>query len=489
VLFTSPEFAFVFLPATLLAFFLLATRWCRGAALLLAIASVVFYAWWNYRYVPLLILSAGGNFLISRILARLAREDLRTRLLALGILLNILTLAVYKYLGFLTRNLNIIGLHVPIIELELPLGISFFTFTQIAFLVDVRQRKAVEANPVHYGLFVTYFPHLIAGPILHHSEMMPQFARQDTYRPQLRNILLGLSIFVIGLVKKVIFADGIELYVAPVFDQPGVLHFGEAWLGALAYTVELYFDFSGYSDMAIGLSKLFNIDLPYNFSSPYKSRNIIEFWRRWHMTLSRFLRDYVYVPLGGNRRGKVRRYLNLFVTMLLGGFWHGAGWTFIAWGALHGFYLLVAHGFDGLVARLGLVGTSQTLPWRFLAGLLTFVAVVVAWVFFRSADLVHAGSILRAMVSVDEVGGAAWSDRFVDGRGPALICILLVVAFLAPNSQQIVFGRFESALGRLGRLHASALSWFCIGALSTLATFLIVLSSSKNASPFIYFNF
>ncbi|MCP2228853.1 alginate O-acetyltransferase complex protein AlgI [Pseudomonas silensiensis] len=270
--------------------------------------------------------------------------------LYVGVISNLLLLCYYKYSNFFLGEVaRSTGVHMPTLELVLPLGISFFTFTQIAFLVDAWKGKAQEYNFWHYLLFVTWFPHLIAGPILHHGQMMPQFKDPEIYRIRSRNISIGVALFAVGLGKKLLLADPISTYADPVFHAAAT---GQAigpmiaWVGAIAYTLQIYFDFSGYSDMAVGLSMLFGIHLPINFNSPYKARNIIEFWRRWHMTLSQFLRDYLYIPLGGNRKGETRRLVNLMLSMLLGGLWHGANWTFVIWGALHGAYLCINHMFQ-----------------------------------------------------------------------------------------------------------------------------------------------
>jgi alginate O-acetyltransferase complex protein AlgI len=270
--------------------------------------------------------------------------------------------------------------------------------------VDTAQGKVKEFNFVRYALFVTYFPHLIAGPVLHHAEMMPQFAKRSVCHINWDNVAVGLTIFVLGLAKKVLIADSVADFSTPIFDAVkagGTPMLFEAWIGALAYTLQLYFDFSAYSDMAIGLSLLFNVRLPLNFNSPYKATSIIEFWRRWHMTLSRFLRDYLYIPLGGSRHGAAQRYLNLMITMLLGGLWHGAGWTFVIWGALHGAYLLVNHGWRGFKQRMGWHngGRMATLG----AGALTFLAVVVGWVFFRADSFSSAITMLQGMVGMNGV--------------------------------------------------------------------------------------
>jgi alginate O-acetyltransferase complex protein AlgI len=325
------------------------------------------------------------------------------------VITNLALLAYFKYANFFIANLSqLTGTELMVVNVVLPLGISFFTFTQIAFLVDVYRGIAREYNFIHYVLFVTYFPHLIAGPVLHHKQMMPQFGHTETYRINLENINVGLTIFIIGLAKKVLLADQFALYANPVFDV--VAHGGEpklieAWIGALAYTLQLYFDFSGYSDMAIGLSCMFNVKLPLNFDSPYKAPNIIEFWRRWHMTLSTFLRDYLYVPLGGSRKGVPRRHANLMITMLLGGLWHGAGWTFVLWGGLHGVYLVINHSWRRLIGA-----EEESSGWRSAMGVgVTFVAVVVAWVPFRATDL---DAALRMWVGLFGLNGISLPPNF-----------------------------------------------------------------------------
>jgi len=409
MLFNSYEFLFYYLPLTLFGFFVIGSRRPRAAALWLFCASLVFYGWWNPRYVGLLLVSIGFNFLVGRALALRATLALPRRgLLAAGIAVDLLLLGYYKYANFFVQNLDrLTGGDHALATIVLPLGISFFTFTQIAFLVDAHRGEVKETDPIHYGLFVTYFPHLIAVPILHHKEIMPQFDRPETYRPNYPLLAMGLTIFVLGLVKKVILADGVAVFVGPIFAPANVVFVPrptllEAWGGTLAYSFQIYFDFSGYSDMAIGLALLFGIRFPLNFASPYKATSMIDFWRCWHMTLSRFLRDYLYFPLGGNRKGPARRYVNLLVTMLLGGLWHGAGWTFVVWGGLHGLYLALNHGWRALQRRLGsprFQGRTATLAsWA-----VTFVAVVFAWVFFRADNLEAAWSIIRCMAGANGI--------------------------------------------------------------------------------------
>ncbi|AYQ30034.1 MULTISPECIES: MBOAT family protein [unclassified Polaromonas] len=434
MLFNSYVFIFGFLPITLFGFFFLGRTSHRLAALWLAAVSLFFYGWWDERYVGLLLASIAFNFGAGFLIGRSVRQNHGTSgrrskvMLASAIAVNLVFLVYFKYANFFVDNLNqVTGGVWTLTNVVLPLGISFFTFTQIAYLVDTYQGKVKEFNFIHYTLFVTYFPHLIAGPVLHHKQMMPQFRHSVTYRISLENFNIGLTIFIIGLAKKVLLADQFALYANPVFNaaalggEPKVF---EAWIGALAYALQLYFDFSGYSDMAIGLSRMLNIKLPLNFDSPYKAPNIIEFWRRWHMTLSTFLRDYLYVPLGGSRKGVPRRYVNLMITMLLGGLWHGAGWTFVLWGGLHGVYLVINHGWRNLTGAC-----VAATGWRAVAGIgLTFVVVVVAWVPFRAPDMEVALRMWAGMVGVN---GMSLPSSF-ESRLPGFFSMFTVFEGLTP---------------------------------------------------------
>ncbi len=373
-----------------------------------------------------------------------------------------------------------------------------------------------EYNFIHYTLFVTYFPHLIAGPVLHHKEMMPQFAHTSTYRFSYENLAVGGTIFFIGLFKKIILADGIAAYVPPVFNAPAAgveLTLIEAWGGALCFTLQLYFDFSGYSDMAIGLSRMFGVTLPLNFHSPYKSVNIIEFWRRWHMTLSRFLRDYLYIPLGGNRRGKVRRHLNLMTTMLLGGLWHGAGWTFVIWGGLHGLYLVINHAWHSLRRRLG-QDPAQPLsrPMHLASAVLTFLAVTVAWVFFRADSFGDAMSIVHAMFggngfALPDTWLAKWgtagqwlatheavafgkNNGLIGGGAINWIWISLLIIWLAPNTQQIM-RHFRPALDVPPGTVLTRITWrpTLLAAVLVCSLGFVALINLNQQSEFLYFQF
>src|SRR6266478_7391831 len=396
MLFSSYTFLFQFLPATVLAFAAARRHSPRAGIMVLAGASLFFYGAWRPVYLLLLIASIAVNFTLG-----LRMEDpLRRRAIgSLGVALNLAGLCYFKYTNFIFDSLNVLtGAPLPFVNIVLPLGISFFTFQQIAYLVDVMRGARVERDIVSYTLFVSFFPHLIAGPLVHHAEMIPQFKRGRSGRSALL-AAQGLAIFAAGLFKKVVIADNLAQFVSPVFahlDAGGGVTTPWAWLATLAYSLQIYFDFSGYSDMAVGLSLLFGIRLPLNFASPYKATSIVDFWTRWHISLSRFLRDYLYIPLGGNRRGSTRRYANLMTTTLLGGLWHGAGWTFVAWGALHGIYLVVNHVIRA-VWPWHVSGGRWTVGITWAKRLAVFVAVVVAWVFFRADSIGSAGAVLSAM--------------------------------------------------------------------------------------------
>ncbi len=399
MLFNSYEFIFIFLPITFGAYLLAAKIGGRLPILVLIFASLFFYGWWNPAFLWLLIVSIIGNYLIGRLI-----HHWRTRwILAIGVSANIGLLGYYKYAGFIAGMFESVAAQpFGFGNILLPLAISFFTFQQIAYLVDVYKGKNVPHSWLEYTLFVCFFPQLIAGPIVNQSEIIPQFSGRRFVKrsPSTRNLdlAIGLTIFSIGLFKKTIIADTMSTLSDPMFAMAGLgveISFIEAWVGALAFTFQIYFDFSGYSDMAIGLARLFGIRLPLNFHSPYKASSIIEFWRRWHMTLSRFLKNYLYIPLGGNKRGFMWRYTNLMTVMLLGGLWHGAGWTFIFWGGLHGLFLIINHAWRLMADRTFEIKHDRF--WMVLAWFLTFGAVVVSWVFFRAPDFEAALNVLQGM--------------------------------------------------------------------------------------------
>lgn len=512
MLFNSYEFIFVFLPITLIGIYFLAKFKTKKIIISwLAGMSLVFYAWWTPAFLVLLILSICFNYGIGYLLVRLrARKKGFFRpihVLWFGICLNLLVLAYYKYFNFFLANLNAgFGLSFPLEKIVLPIGISFFTFTQIAFLVDVYRGIVEEYRFISYVLFVTFFPHLIAGPILHHKEMMPQFEDEKTLNLCWKNMTVGMVVFIFGLFKKVIIADNLARFASPIFNavaQGAIPQFFEAWLGALAYTLQLYFDFSGYSDMAIGLALLCNIRLPINFFSPYKALSIIEFWRRWHMTLSRYLRDYLYIPLGGNRHGEYAKMRNLMITMFLGGLWHGAGWTFVVWGVLHGLYLVVNH-----MWRRCKIELPMLLSWG-----ITFICVVIAWVFFR-ADTLHSGwVIVSGMFGGNGISlpenlagklhfllnyGVSFSGIMVIADVvPNKIIMWVAIAFIlsvaGPNVMELM-RTYKPALGLENKKDISlkkTLEWKPSLIWSILLGVMAIVSilSLINASEFLYFQF
>lgn len=493
MLFTTAGFSAIYLPVVFVLFFLIGPRSTRLAAAWLFAASLFFYGYWMPEFTLLLVGSICWNFFVGMRIAQSGRRERSRRWLIAGIVVDLVLLAYFKYANFFVDSLSaVLGSDWELARITLPIGISFFTFTQIAFLADAYQKGVREYRFIHYGLFVTYFPHLIAGPVLHHAQMMPQFGEASTYRPALGNIAGGMAIFALGLFKKVVLADGISPYADTVFDGTAagaVPNTVEAWVAALAYTFQLYFDFSGYSDMAIGLSWMFNIRLPYNFDSPYRALNISDFWRRWHMSLSAFLRDYLYVPLGGNRNGPSRRYVNLFVTMLLGGLWHGAAWTFVFWGGLHGLYLAINHAYRRALghrhARVAANPAHKLAAWA-----LTMLAAIIAWVFFRAVDFSSAAAILQGMAGINQAGTAGeahvllWNQGLSVERAVIWCAALSLLAFLCPNSNRIG----EAIRLRCGSHPVSAA--LVLGAATTAVALLVLTNETRSAvSAFIYFNF
>lgn len=519
MLFTTYAFVFAFLPVVFGGFFLIARRSTHLSAVWLFLASMFFYAYWMPQYALLLFGSICFNFWVGKRIATLVgsgepgRKAARLWLIV-GIVADLSLLAYYKYANFFIGTVNeTLGARLPALDVILPIGISFFSFTQIAFLADAYQKGIREYRFAHYGLFVTYFPHLIAGPVLHHAQLMPQLSEAKTYRINARNIAIGLTLFGIGLFKKVVVADGISPFADAVFnpvDAGEIPTLVEAWIGAVAYTFQLYFDFSGYSDMAIGLSWLFNIRLPFNFNSPYKAAHISDFWRRWHISLSTFLRDYLYVPLGGNRKGPVRRYFNLLITMLLGGLWHGASWTFVFWGGLHGVYLVIHHAFKAFVTdRFPVLERSKV--YAASAWAVTFLAVVVAWVFFRATQFGGAQRMISAMANLntgETLNGLhplLWNEGLRPESALVLLLILLATVVLMPNTNEIgetlrrwmglgskrVTESMPAPAVVSGPVLASQ-NWAAAltGAMLVVGVLLVVINESRKAvSAFIYFNF
>lgn len=402
MLFSSIEFIFCFLPLVFLVYFVL-TKYTSAviSKSWLVLSSLFFYGYWEASYLYLILFSIAVNFGIGRLILDKKELGLSPKKPALiGVLFNVGLLGYFKYVDFFIFNINAaFSAQISYLEILLPLGISFFTFQQISYLIDCCKEETKKYDFVDYCLFVTFFPQLIAGPIVHHKQMMPQFTSDGGQYLKLHNVYQGILIFVIGLFKKVVIADTFAEYSDAGFSNSAGLSFFEGWLTSLSYTFQLYYDFSGYSDMAIGAALLFNIRLPQNFNSPYKALSIQDFWRRWHITLSTWLRDYIYIPLGGNKKGPLLAMANVFITMLIGGFWHGAGWTFILWGAAHG----AALALHKLWRQTGLF-LNEIAAW-----LLTFVFIVCSWVMFRAESLQQAKEIYLAMFGFK---GFAISQRF-----------------------------------------------------------------------------
>jgi alginate O-acetyltransferase complex protein AlgI len=545
VLFNSTDFLVYFLPIALAGFFLLgALNLTRFAVSWLTLTSLFFYGWWNVSYVPLLIGSMVVNFAIGRSLSHQRRKWL----LVAGVTANLALLGVYKYAGFFVTTINeIFGPHWPVPDIALPLAISFFTFQQIAYLSDAYDGVAEEPSFSNYCMFISFFPHLIAGPITHHKEMLPQFRDSRIFRPQPMMLALGVTMFLIGLFKKVALADTLGVWASPVFhasDLGQAMTALDAWSGAIAYMLQIYFDFSGYSDMAIGLGLMFGVRLPQNFDSPYKARNIIEFWSRWHMTLTRFLTAYIYNPISislnrarmrkgkpGLRRGKttigafgVLIATPTVITMTLAGLWHGAGWQYIVFGALHGIYLTVNHAWRTLKARWARPADSNNPIARIASTLLTLLCVLIALVFFRSINVRSACHMLSEMVATNGLfipyypfDHAHWAAELstlfgarplpfpaldlITGNEFRFVLALLLVIWCLPNAQQFL-RNYETSLGTVrGRtwveekLKAASLVlvWrpsIMFGVLlGGIAFFALTKTFSSAPTEFLYFKF
>ena len=486
MLFNSYEFIFVFLPITFLIYFYLNSKKLTIASKgFLVFASLFFYSWWNILYLPIILSSMLFNYVIGKSLNCTRIKINKKFLISFGIFLNLTLLGYFKYSDFFIENINsAFNLNINLLHLALPLAISFFTFQQISYLIDRYKDSIKEYDFLNYALFVTFFPQLIAGPIVHHKEMMPQFANIKNKVKNYNNIAKGLFVFSIGLFKKVVIADTFALWATQGFDIATTLNLFEAWSTSLSYTFELYFDFSGYTDMAIGTALLFNIKLPINFNSPYKALNISDFWRRWHITLSRFLKDYVYIPLGGNRKGELKTYINLLTTFILGGIWHGAGWTFVFWGFLHGIALVIQRYWNKFGFKI----------WKWLSWFITFNFINIAWVFFRAKEWDDAIKVLSGMFKIDSIilpnpllNKLAFLQQYgiefggwlanIDPDGGKILVPWLIGSFF-------IILTFKNSNEKLNNFEIS----FKNAILSGLAFVTGVLSLNK-VSEFLYFNF
>lgn len=454
MLFNSYEFIFLFLPVTAIVFYLLnRLRLTLAANAWMLFASLFFYGWWDIKYIPLLLGSILFNYTIGNLLVDYDsnRKNVvdKKSILTFGLVINLLLLAVFKYTDFVIGNVNALtGSNFTLLKIVLPLGISFFTITQIAFLVDCYEGFVKERKLLNYSLFVTFFPHLLAGPILHHKEMMPQFDSVRNKVLNYRNLCIGSYIFFIGLFKKLIIADNFSKVVANGFDSAQSLNGIEGWVTSLSYTMQIYYDFSGYSDMAVGVGLMFNIVLPWNFNSPYKAVNAIEFWKRWHMTLSHFITTYLYAPIlrASSSITFASSLVAIFVAMCISGVWHGAGWTFVIWGVLHGVGLVVNHCWRR---------KKIAMP-KFLAWLITFLFINVTFVVFRSKSIPEAVKVLKSMVGLgapvlpqghEDITLDAFTHTHIwktlliniQGRDGTLIELLIVLlfTFMTKNSIQL----------------------------------------------------
>ncbi|PHR59468.1 MAG: membrane-bound O-acyltransferase family protein [Arcobacter sp.] len=473
MLFNSYEFIFLFLPLSFfIYFFLLEKRLITGAKGFLVFASLFFYSWWSIAYLPLILSSMLFNYIVGNSLNENFKKVRihKKSLLTFGVISNLALLGYFKYTNFFLENFNLaFDGSVPLLHLALPLAISFFTFQQIAYLVDSYRAETAEYDFLNYALFVTFFPQLIAGPIVHHAEMMPQFASKWNMVKNYKNIATGLFIFSIGLFKKVVIADHLALWANFGFAHTQTLTMLESWITSLSYTFQLYFDFSGYTDMAIGAALLFNIKLPINFNSPYKALDIQDFWRRWHITLSRFLRDYIYIPLGGNRKGPFRIYTNLLATFILGGIWHGAGWTFVFWGFLHGMALVTHRVWKSL---------GFTMP-KSLAWFITFNFINIAWVFFRAKAWEDAIDILKSMFFSNDYGKLSNILYFAAMDDKKFVLLFIIVSF--------ALALFSFMFKNSNILIQKTLTYSYM-LYSALLFFISILFLNK-ISTFLYFNF
>lgn len=481
---------FLFLAAAVLGFRLLEKGAPTGRRVFLLLASYAFYAWWRADFLLLLCGSTLVNYALGcEIERRRMQHKDRRALLIGGLVFNLGLIATFKYDTLFVSTANdLLGIGLPVPHFFLPLAISFFTFEQISYLVDADQGRTHNYGLLDYALFVAYFPHLIAGPIVRHNDLIPQFRQ---LRSQNDDLATGVTLFTIGLAKKSLIADNLAPFADAIFNAAGrgqALGLTDGWLGTLFFAFQIYFDFSAYSDMALGSSVMLGIRLPVNFHSPYKSASIIEFWRRWHISLSAFLRDYLYVPLGGNRKGRTRRYLNLFITMLLGGLWHGANWTFMLWGGLHGFYLSLNHAFRHLT-KGRTAPAALHMPLHMASVLLTFAATSLAWIVFRAPDLASARNVASGLLGLGHSQVVSFSPL-----AAAALLLLFLIVWLMPNSMEIM-GNFRPALPspyadqpvepakrfswRPAPLQAAMYGLICI---------LAVLALS-NLKPFIYFQF
>lgn len=518
MLFDSYVFIFAFLPICLIIYHLLTSYHLFKIAInWLVICSLFFYGWWNAKYLLLMILSILVNYFIGCLLIDWNKDKrLKSIALCVGVTFNIGLIVFYKYTAFIIDNLNHLGMSFQVPTIILPLAISFFTFQQIAYLIDASRETVKKYRFMDYCLFVTFFPQLIAGPIVQHKQIMPQFENFSNLKVSNKSISIGFTLFLLGLIKKIGLADSVAVYANCVFDasvRGVVLSFWEAWLGAIAYTLQLYFDFSGYSDMALGVGIMFGITLPANFNSPYKAKNIIDFWRRWHITLSTFLRDYLYIALGGNKKGHIRRYLNVLITMLIGGLWHGANWTFVVWGGMHGMLIIINHCWRWLTSKFSILFWAKSKKCNVFYHILTLMAVITAWVLFRADDIESAKSILHTMYSFDnfslphrlieqfeifKIWNIKGAGMFYNGltdwyNGILFIALLIIIALKAPNTLEIMrrFHKVDNLTIAKVKGNIVSMVWYPTMKWSSIMALMMLIAIMLLSEPseFLYFQF
>lgn len=484
MLFNSYEFIFYFFPICILGYFLLNKISYALGEYLLIIMSFYFYAYFNPSYFPIILGSILGNYALTYIMRRQEKPICKKIFLVIGVIANVGILFYYKYMGFFIHNVNVIfGTDFFVTNILLPLGISFFTFQQLSYVIDSYTGTVPQYTFRQYALFVTFFPQLIAGPIVLHSEVIPQFEDKAKKVFNWDNFAAGLMAFSFGMAKKVLVADSFGNVVNWGFSNVNVLGTTNAIFVMLSYTMQIYFDFSGYCDMATGIAKIFNIEIPMNFNSPYTALSVTEFWKRWHMTLTRFLRTYIYFPLGGNRKGKIRTYVNLFTVFLVSGIWHGANYTFIVWGVMHGLVMIGERIFKEKVERI-----HPALRWAY-----TFIFVSVAWVIFRADSLEVAVTLLKQILDFNftSLSGAI---------SPAFGCVLIQKVLGYMGTLGVYFQSTLPVYLMLAALFAvlwckntnERLDQFKSSKLNAIiSAILLVLSiiSLSGESTFLYFNF
>ena len=478
MVFSSAIFLFVFLPAFLGLYYLTPNKY---KSIIILIGSYIFYGWWRLDFLALLALVTLGNHFCAKVIVQYEGQHVGRRFMQAGVISNLLVLGVFKYFNFGVDSLNMVfessGLNTfESLRFILPIGISFYIFQSISFLIDVYRGDAPPAKRfVDFASFISLFPQLIAGPVLRYKDLADQFEKREH---SLDNFSEGATRFMAGFAKKVLIADTVAPLADAMFalDDPTM---AEAWLGAIAYTVQLYFDFSGYSDMAIGIGLMMGFRFIENFNFPYISRSITEFWRRWHISLSTWLRDYLYIPMGGNRKGKIRTYFNLFMTMVLGGLWHGANWTFVIWGAWHGAIMAIerALGIKG--------GTNETvqIPARIMRTILTFILVIIGWVMFRAENVTSAFAMYEGMLGLN---GFELTDRTIWQIKGLHICALLIglfVIFIGPLLHYR--SRINLSEAQLAHKHVIATQV----AVSLLFILAVSRLLAQSYSPFLYFQF